>query len=557
MAGKGSGALCNERMFVVLAEKGVSFEWSVLSENALKGLIKFTDEILTFQTRHEHVYNITIEKTHAGQYEFVIWKGGGVREITTPVLDEKFITKLVAQLQSLVQEMRCGFSTRTCDRDLSNDKVFKAFLQLVNELSMGSLSLVPRFMMVDFDSMMFGGSPTSKARCLRVKISDLGGVDVKGHDGATQILMHGFIGCLSGIYFLDDKNILTGPAIRCCTVDELLKGLRKTLTYTKSQCVKNALIAGLSSNIRRFVVDSTGRKMFEIYLLGKEFWLWVSVDERGMSISISYEFALKDNMEETSKGSVDGSDIHIGVKEIIQQLERFAKSKSNYSEWQCNMASLLCSRGILFMDTGITPTSMCGELTCKETDGCILNCFIEEKDGGGAYEFMMWRGGGVREAYASEIGKGFVDDICTQMQAIIRELSIRGNASNIRVHNDLESLAVFNTFKIFLESLVEKNPIEISPTRIQVDFDDMRLAGSPPGGGFCLAVSLEVISAAVPIIIKGRNNIVRVVMHGFIDPIYLPGIYFTGRRNEIIGPPIRGRSVAQLLAGLQKAIKKS
>ena len=550
----------------LLSGRNISFDNIVVIGKSMKGVIRFDGEVLPFKTWRTHEYNLLIEETPQRQYECVLWLGGGVKKFITPDVTGSFITALIPQLEGLVKEMNHIGRMEEGDPESSNKTVFDAFLQLVRELAMSDVLLVSKEIFVDLDDMKFGGSPTGRGHLLSVNISDLGEINVRGHDGVTMIWMHGSHGCFPGVYFLDGENRLIGPAIRGRTDGELMRSLRKTLSYTKSKCVKNALIAGLSLNFLESMANAEGKSGFRVYLYGNEFELWVLVDDSDLTQPVTYTFSLKANTENEQSGRVDCSDIRVGVDQIINALKEFAVKNSTYQPWQCRVAENLCRGGFLLIEGYITDYAH-GKTTADSIKANIpskdywtgdLNLSMD-KISDEKYECMIWRGGGVREVTLQNLEVDIIHMVVPAIHELVTEFNRRPGIDIITV-NDLSSEDVFTTLRLFLHGLVSTT-FDIPWSKDVVDFDLIGLRRSPPDIQPCVIIRIEDISKILKeanIHIIGHDGATRIVMHGFIRPVHFPGIYFTNgfERDSIRGPPIRGRNTSALLHGLNKVFKK-
>ena len=499
--------------------------------------------------------NLSVREKSNRTYDSVIWKGGGVREFTTPDIAVTFVTKLIVEMKELVQETYKRQSMVEDTTGLSRNDVFKAFKEFVEELVMRKVEMPCEEKVADFDDRGFLGSPAGRSICFFVEISVLGeGVEVKGHEGAVKILMHGFNSSKPGIYFINSEHNITGPAIRGLTIDQLVSGLRKTFTCTKPVCVENALITGLSANFLRYVNDETRGKAFEIYLYGNEFRLWVSVDKNDISQPVTYTFSLEANTETKFNGGVDCSDVRAGVAEIIKELREFAKNNSAYMPWQCQVVENLCSGGYLLVESVTTADSIKGKIPCKDLWQFVLT-FSMEKKSDAMYECLIWRGGGVREATVSDCESEVVHVIVPKINDLINTMTHTPSTSDWN-KQDLSNEDVFNALRLFLHGLVETT-FEIPYVEKIVDFDYIGMCRSPPDLNRCWIVKLDDILSIGSIKITGHDGATHIVMHGFIRPVYFPGIYFIYdfRNNSIKGPPIRGRTILALQSGLKKAIE--
>jgi hypothetical protein len=561
MAGKGSVMGWDEIMAGIMKGRGISLSWTAGEDNSITGEMTFDSKrVLDVNTYCDSCsLNLSVREKSNRTYDYVIWKGGGVREFTTPDIAVTFVTKLIFEMKELVQEIYNSQSMVKDTTGLSTNDVFNAFKEFVEELVMRKVEMSCEERDVDFDDRGFLGSPTGRTVCLFVPISVLGeGVEVKGHEGAVKVLMHGFISGKPGIYFINSAHKITGPAIRGLTVDELVSGLRKTFTCTKPVCVENALITGLSANFRRFVNDKTRGKVFEIYLYGNEFILWVSVDKNDMSLPVTYTYSLKANTETKFSGSVDCSDIRVGVAEIIRELRGVAISNSMYMPWQRHVVENVCSGGYLLITSSVTTDLLKGSMICNGRIWPAELFFSMDKKPDDKYECIIWRGGGVREVTVSNCEA----DVLHLVVPAIKDLTIEMTEGPRGVTNAgvyLSSEEVFGTLNLVLHGLVDENDIfNIPHDKYSVEFDTMKLCGSPSGIQPCIVVRVTDILKIGPIAIIGHDNSVFIVMHGFIRPKDLPGIYFTNGSSskEIIGLPIRGRTVPELQHGLRKAITR-
>jgi hypothetical protein len=222
--------------------------------------------------------------------------------------------------------------------------------------------------------------------------------------------------------------------------------------------------------------------------------------------------------------------------------------------WKEGMVAVLKENGISFERSAVLENSIEGKiqfesniLTCRTTYNIQRFNLSVENMPDKTYDTVIWKGGGVREFKAPNIDGDFIIALKAGLNSLAMEIETRPYEEP--QPSDLSLENVFDIFKKFVNGLEMREILTTFKDYLRVDFDLCDFHGSPHGMHKCYTVSISDLGGVV---IKGHHGAVKILVHGHFG--MNPGIYFTNKNCEPVGPAIRGRTAEELQRGLQRTI---